>query len=55
LDASVNVPVTDNITLSFDGLNLTDSLLKYYAENTTQPRAVYENGVRLFAGVRIKY
>ncbi len=55
LDASVNVPVTQNLTLSFDALNLTDSLLKYYAENKTQPRAVYENGVRLFAGVRFKY
>ena len=55
LDASVNVPVTQNITLSFDALNLTDSLLKYYADNKTQPRAVYENGVRFFGGVRIKY
>ncbi len=55
LDASVNVPVTKNIALSFDALNITDNLLKYYAQNKTQPRAVYENGVRLFAGVRIKY
>jgi iron complex outermembrane receptor protein len=55
LDASVNVPVTPNISFSFDALNLTDNLLKYYAENKTQPRAVYENGVQLFAGVRIKY
>lgn len=55
LDASVNVPVGKNITLSFDALNITNSLLKYYAQNKTQPRAVYDNGTRLFAGVRLKY
>jgi len=36
LDASVNVNVTPNIALTFDALNLTDNLLKYYADNKTR-------------------
>jgi iron complex outermembrane receptor protein len=55
LDASINVKVTDNVGLSFQGLNLTNSLLKYYAANPSQPRAVYENGTQLYFGVHVKY
>jgi iron complex outermembrane receptor protein len=55
LDASVNWNVTPNITLTAQGLNLTDSLIKYYANNTTQVRAVYENGTQAYFGVRFKY
>ncbi|GAA0546368.1 iron complex outermembrane receptor protein [Rhizomicrobium palustre] len=55
LDASVNVTVTDNLTLTFNGLNLTNQTLKYYANNATMPRALYSNGSQLYAGVRFKY
>lgn len=55
LDASVNVKLTDNVGLSFQGLNLTDSLLKYYAANHSQPRAVYENGTQMYFGLHVKY
>jgi iron complex outermembrane receptor protein len=55
LDASVNVNVTPNVVLTFDGLNLTDQLLKYYAANKTQPRAVYDNGRQFYLGFRVKY
>ncbi|MDE1986315.1 MAG: TonB-dependent receptor [Alphaproteobacteria bacterium] len=55
LNASVQFTVTDNISLTFDGLNLTNQTLKYYAANTTQPRALYSNGSQLYAGVRFKY
>ena len=47
--------MTKNISLNVDALNLTNSLLKYYANNTTQPRAVYENGTQLFAGFKFKF
>jgi iron complex outermembrane receptor protein len=53
LDASLNVHITDNISLSFDALNLTDEILKYYGENTTQPRAFYNNGRQYYAGVHL--
>jgi len=55
VDASVNVTVTDYLTLTFSGLNLTNQTLKYYANNSTMPRALYSNGSQLYAGVRFKY
>jgi iron complex outermembrane receptor protein len=55
LDASANVNITKNVTFTVDALNITDSLLKYYAANPTQVRAVYENGTQLFAGVHVKF
>lgn len=55
VDASVNFTVTNNLTLTFNGLNLTNQTLKYYAANATMPRALYSNGSQLYAGVRFKY
>jgi iron complex outermembrane receptor protein len=55
LDASVSFNVTDNVSLTFDALNLTDEVLKYYANSTTQPRAFYDNGRQFFFGVRARY
>jgi iron complex outermembrane receptor protein len=55
LDGSLNFNVNKNIAITLDGLNLTNSKLKYYAANKTQPRAVYDNGRQLYLGVRIKY
>ena len=55
LDASVNFTVTPNVTISIDGLNLTNQLLKYYAQNPTQVRAVYDNGSQYYAGVHVKF
>jgi iron complex outermembrane receptor protein len=55
LDASVNFTVTPNVTISVDALNLTDELLKYYAQNRTQVRAVYENGTQVYAGLHVKF
>jgi iron complex outermembrane receptor protein len=53
LDASLNVNVTDHISVSFDALNLTNEILKYYGEITTQPRAFYNNGRQYYAGVHL--
>ncbi|HEY2706914.1 MAG TPA: TonB-dependent receptor [Caulobacteraceae bacterium] len=55
LDASANYNLTKNVTLTVDALNITDPLLKYYANNTTQVRAVYENGTQVYAGVHVKF
>jgi iron complex outermembrane receptor protein len=55
LDASANLNVTKNVTFTIDALNITDSLLKYYAANPTQVRAVYENGTQVYAGVHVKF
>ncbi|MDB5429266.1 MAG: TonB-dependent receptor [Caulobacter sp.] len=55
LDASINYQLTPNISINIDALNLTDNLLKYYGANKTQPRAVYENGTQVFAGIRFRF
>jgi iron complex outermembrane receptor protein len=55
LDGSLNFTVTPKVTISVDGLNLTNQLLKYYAQNKTQVRAVYENGTQVYAGVHVKF
>ena len=47
--------LTNNVGLSFQGLNLTNPLLKYYAANRSQPRAVYENGTQMYFGLHFKY
>jgi iron complex outermembrane receptor protein len=42
------------VTLTLDATNITNNKLKYYAENRTQPRAVYLNGTQVFFGARFK-
>jgi iron complex outermembrane receptor protein len=55
LDGSVEVTVMPNVALTLDALNITNNLLKYYAIDRTQPRAVYENGTQVYAGIRVKF
>ena len=55
LDASASYQLTPNLSLTLDALNVTNSLLKYYAANRTQVRAVYDNGTQLYAGIRLKF
>jgi len=55
LDASVNVKVTPYLTFNLDAVNITNNKLKYYAQTTAQPRAVYLNGTNLFFGARFKF
>ena len=55
LDASVSVNVMDNVSLTFDAINLTDQNLKYYGNSKTQPRAIYDNGRQFYFGARIRY
>jgi iron complex outermembrane receptor protein len=55
LDASASYQVTKNVVLTLDALNITNNLLKYYAQNRTQVRALYDNGTQIYAGVRLKF
>jgi iron complex outermembrane receptor protein len=55
LDASVNIKLNKYTNFSIQGLNLTDELLKYYAANPSQIRAVYENGRQVYFGLHVKY
>ena len=54
LAASVNVKLTDKLTLTFDALNLTNETIKMYAENEDRPRAFYSNGRTFYLGLRGK-
>jgi iron complex outermembrane receptor protein len=55
LDASVVVNVTDNLALTFDGINLTNEEVVQFAGDSFRPRAIYDNGRILFAGARFKF
>ena len=50
--ASLNYKINDNFTITFDGLNLNNPIIKYYS-NAEQPQAFYSNGRQYFLGVRI--
>ncbi|MDE2182929.1 MAG: TonB-dependent receptor [Alphaproteobacteria bacterium] len=54
IDASIQYTVNDNISLTFDALNITNRLLRY-TQGTSEPRAIYDNGRQLYAGIRVKY
>ncbi|MED5618118.1 TonB-dependent receptor [Ideonella sp. BN130291] len=53
LAASVNVKLTDSVSITFDALNLNNPVLKYYGDNKDQPRAFYSNGRQYYLGVRV--
>lgn len=54
LAASVNYKINDTFTISLDGLNLNNPTLKYYGDNTEQPRAFYSNGAQYYLTLRAK-
>jgi iron complex outermembrane receptor protein len=54
LAASVNVKLSERFTLTFDALNLTNEIIKMYAENKDRPRAFYANGRTFYVGLRGK-
>jgi iron complex outermembrane recepter protein len=54
LSASLGYTVNDNWSITFDGMNLNNPTLKYYALDETQPRAFYKNGSQYYLNVRFK-
>jgi iron complex outermembrane receptor protein len=55
LAASVSYLYNENLSVTLDGQNLNDPTLKYYALNTTQPRAFYVNGRQFYLSVRARF
>ena len=51
--ASVGWKILDNLTLTVEGKDLNDPMLKSYATSKDQPRAFYTNGRQYFLGVRV--
>jgi iron complex outermembrane receptor protein len=54
LSASLGWKISERFTLSLDGMNLNNPVLKYYADNTSQPTAVYNNGRQYYLTLRVK-
>ena len=54
LAASMSYKINENFTVTLDGLNLTNEIIKMYAENKDQPRAFYANGRTIYLGLRMK-
>jgi iron complex outermembrane receptor protein len=56
LDLSVNVKLTDNFALTFEGVNLLDEeLFQYYDGLTSRPARYYDNGPIYYFGVRVNF
>ncbi|HEX9139883.1 MAG TPA: hypothetical protein VF848_08840, partial [Steroidobacteraceae bacterium] len=55
LTASLAYIINDNFSVTLDGQNLNNPTLKYYALNTTQPRAFYTNGRQYYLNLRVKF
>jgi iron complex outermembrane receptor protein len=53
--ASLAYIINENISLTLDGQNLNNPTLKYYAADTTQPRAFYTNGRQYYLNLRVKF
>jgi iron complex outermembrane receptor protein len=55
VSASVGWKFSDALSLSLDAMNLTNEKLKYYADNTDQPRAIYTNGRQYYLNLRFNF
>lgn len=55
LDASLNIKITDNIALTGDAVNLTNTKIRQYSGTATRFRSLYDNGRIFYAGVRVKF
>lgn len=53
LNASVQLTLTDNISATFDALNIGNRKLRY-TQGAGSPRAIYDNGRQFYAGLRYK-
>ena len=54
LDASVAVNLLRGLTLTADGVNLTDEKIVQFDTDTFRPRAVYDNGRYYYVGIRFQ-
>jgi iron complex outermembrane receptor protein len=55
LDLSVVVNVLDNVSLTFDAVNITDEDIEQFTGEQFRPRGIYDNGPVYFAGVRMRF
>jgi iron complex outermembrane receptor protein len=54
LAASISYKINENLSVTFDALNLNNAVLRYYGMNKDQPIASYSNGRQYYLGLRGK-
>lgn len=54
LSAALGYTMNEHFSITLDAMNLNNPTLKYYALNTTQPRAFYKNGSQYYLNFRFK-
>ena len=54
-DVNVSYDITDNIQVSFEGINLTGSNVKTYARTTNQPWFIVDGRPRYYLGARFRF
>lgn len=54
LALALNYDINKKLSVSFNALNLNNAPLEYYANNTTQPRAIYYNGTQYYLTLHAK-
>jgi iron complex outermembrane receptor protein len=54
LALALNYDINKKLSVSFNALNLNNAPLEYYANNTTQPRAIYYNGIQYYLTLHAK-
>jgi len=55
LSGSLGYKFNDNISLTFDALNLNNPTLRYFALNKDQPRSIYQSGRQYYLNLRLKF
>ncbi len=55
LDANISYDVTDNISISFEGINLTKSNVQTFARTENQPWFIVEGDRRFYLGARFRF
>ena len=52
VSASVNLKLTDQLSLSFDAKNLAGTLARQYVVQKDMPAAIYNNGKQFYLGLK---
>jgi iron complex outermembrane recepter protein len=55
VNAQVNYDITNNLSLSFSGRNLTNKIIYEYGATTSAPVAIYDNGRQFYLNANYKF
>jgi iron complex outermembrane receptor protein len=55
LDASASIALTDNVSLTADAVNLTNTKIRQFSGTEDRFRAIYDNGRQFYFGARMRF